>query len=1066
MSISEPIADGDNVEASREKKMLNIHLLDSIILSRNTINTIRIRVAKELNNKTLMMLNSEHKNKVVSANVLTKVSDNQAIVNIVNLNNEKIELMQGTKLCHAMIMEEEQVRVLNITESKNKGEKKLPLLTEKDIDCKDGKIRDKLLRLLNKYRDTCWLEGESLGLYRGDPLEINLKENVVVNKPPYRIPHSRQGKLNDTIKNLLEEGVISRSKSSFNSPLIIVGKPDGSIRPCIDYRELNKITDTVEFPIPRISDLLNSLGETKIITSLDLASAYYQCPIKEEDRHKTAFTVGNTKYEYNRVPFGLCSAPGYFSRIINETLYDVLGVQVLSYLDDILVFSKNQEEHLERLEDVLIRLKAANIKLKIKKCYFFTDEVKFLGFIISPEGMKMDKNRVKAINDMPNPINKKQLQSFLGVCNYYRIFIAEFAKLADPLYNLLRKNVKFDWKKEQDEAIIALKESLSTTPILRYPDFTKPFVLHTDASLTGIGACLMQLHEGLLHPIIYVSKCLSETQRKYSTTKRETLALVFGLEQFRHLIWGYCVHVYTDHFPLLGILAKNTKDACLTRWALLVQDYKVNVHYLPGKENILADALSRLTDKGESGENIPNELENKLIERVNLCNELESFIPEKVPWTEEELREEQKSDENVKYLRKQLKEGSNKKLLNFKVIKNMLFSHRTLNRGDLTEECLVPVIPNSLIKKAFKVIHEEATAGHKGYERTLKIFRRNFYHCQESKVIKQMVESCPQCIKSKGIPKPIPIEKYPIPDRPFHSISSDILGPLPISARNKRYVIVFRDFTTRYTVLASLEHKSTECIIDALRGFISNYGSAEVLITDNAPEYTSEKLKLFLNYYNTKKVEIAPYHAASQGLVERINREVNKLLRIYTNEIATVDWDELLPVIQLTINNTHNASIGETPFFVLYGYDSPTITLTRPKINYNESDVNMRLSRISLIRNHCKEELLKSQSKYTDYTNQGKNTKEIKIGMRVFARLDKHVVKKKLDYPIMGPFMVTDKKGRAFKLKSLSSQETFLVHPDSIIVGQQSQIGEEARSQGTEEKNSKRYNLRPRTESQ
>ena len=201
----------------------------------------------------------------------------------------------------------------------------------------------------------------------------------------------------------------------------------------------------MNFPITRISDLIDSLGNSKFITSLDLASAYFQCQIKKEDREKTAFTVKNSKYEFTRVPFGLNSAPGYFSRVINEVLYDILGTQVVCYLDDILVFAKNKQEHFRRLEDVLKKLKEANIKLKIAKCKFFTTEVNFLGYRISTDGMKMDEGRSEAIKKMPAPKNKKQLQSFLGAVNYFRIFIANCAKIAEPLYKLLRKNVPYNW---------------------------------------------------------------------------------------------------------------------------------------------------------------------------------------------------------------------------------------------------------------------------------------------------------------------------------------------------------------------------------------------------------------------------------------------------------------------------------------------------------------------------------------------------------------------------------------------------------------------------------------------
>ena len=793
----------------------------------------------------------------------------------------------------------------------------------------------------------------------------------------------------------------------------------------------------VKYPIPRISDLLNSLGNSRIISSLDLASAYHQTEIREEDREKTAFTVRQTKYEFRRVPFGLTSAPGYFSRVISETLIGLVGFEILAYLDDILVFAKTKEEHLQRLEEVLSRLAKANLKLKIQKCKFFTDEVSFLGYKVTTNGMKMDEQRIEAIKNMPYPKNKKEVMSILGTYNYFRGFVRGFADIADPLYELLRKNVRFVWEKRHSEAVDRLKEKLCSAPVLKYPDFKREFTITTDASQVGIGACLMQLHEGRLHPIAYVSKCLSQTQREYSVTKRETLALIFALEQFRHLILSYTVHVYTDHEPLVGILNKDTKDAAIRRWVLLIQEYQIKLHYVRGKDNVVADVLSRLTNVKETAEGIPDDLDEKLISRVNVIDEeLTSYIPEKVSWSEDDLRKEQKADKNCVALIKALKTATSKssKMLKCRVIRGILFVLRTVKRGNLNDEFLVPYVRNRLMVPAFKLIHEETTAGHRGYERTLKLFRRNFYNSDEAVKIKHLCDKCESCIKAKATPENVPLEKYPIPKRPFHTISMDILGPLRITSSNKRFIAVLRDFTTRYSILFALENKETDSIINVLRNVIANFGSSTNLITDNALELKSEKLKNFLQFFNTKKIEIAPYHPSSQGLAERINREINKMLRIYCNEMSIVNWDELLPVIQLTINNTHNASLGETPFFVLYGYDSPTVTLSPPKMNYSESDLNYHLKRVTSIRDHCRNQLIESQAKYTDYHNMGKVKKNIEVGQRVYAKMSKFKSLSKLDYRVEGPFTVVGTKGKAFKLKDLTNRTEYTVHPDFICV--------------------------------
>jgi hypothetical protein len=497
---------------------------------------------------------------------------------------------------------------------------------------------------------------------------------------------------------------------------------------------------------------------------------------------------------------------------------------------------------------------------------------------------------------------------------------------------------------------------------------------------------------------------------------------------------------------------------------------------LPGKENLFADALSRLVDVKDGCNRLAEELNEKLISRVTYCNELHGYIPEKMPWDDRELRKKQGEDEVCKEIKYQLRgnpsrEGiKNIPLTKFRIIKGIIFVHRIIRRSTLTDEFLVPYVPDSLMAKAFKVIHKDTTAGHKGYERTLKVFIKNFYNHRESVAIKEMCNNCELCVRAKATPKKVPIAKYPIPTKPFQTISSDILGPLPITAAGNQYILVVRDFMTRYSILYALEHKDTDSIIRALRQIMSNYGSSEVLITDNAKEYISEKLSNFCKFYNIKKVEIAPYHPESQGIAERINREINKLLRIYTNSLATSDWDELLPVLQLTINNTYNSSLKETPFFVLYGYDSPTITLNPPKLNYDESNLAQHMNRMSIIREHCRESVLKAQASYTDYVNDKRSSKDIKIGQRVFAKLDKWLHKQKLDLPITGPFIVVGKKGRALKLKQLATNKIYLVHPDYIItsatLSSEKVISteNESESQTTSEEvePQQRYSLRPR----
>ena len=806
----------------------------------------------------------------------------------------------------------------------------------------------------------------------------------------------------------------------------------------MDLRELNQNIEPVFYPLPRIADLLNSLGEANVMSTIDLHSAYHQLEVEPEDREKLAFTVGNTKYQYTRVPFGLQSAPGFFARVINTVLFQVLGSNCLAYLDDLILFNTDTQAHLETIEAVLKALAKANMKLKVSKCSFFANKIKFLGYQVENRGMTMDPARVAAINAMPLPSNKKKLQAFLGVTNYYRIFIRRFAAIADPLYELLRKNVRFKWTDRQTEAVNTLKGKLASAPIVRFPDYKKPFHVYTDCSNQGMGGTLMQENKGVLHPVAYVSKSLNEAQRRYPATKKEALALVFALEQFRQMILLYPITVYTDHKPLLGVLKNPTKDECLLRWATLIQEYNIQLKYIEGKNNIFADTLSRLPEP--TTVDLEQKLQDKLVAQTSFCNNIREYLPLKAPWSEEELRTAQQKDISCQEILSQLKKkGKDKRaparlLKDIRIVDGTLYVVRSIKRTTFSDVFLVPYIPDILMDQAFQLTHQDILAGHKGPERTLKLFRMNFYNSREKALITERCSKCDTCIRAKGITKPIPLKVYPVPTRPFHTITSDIIGPLGITEEGNRYILTFRDYTTRFTILYPLSHKSTFNIIYCLRNVISHYGSPNVLLTDNGKEYISSVLSEFLRYYNTKKVEVAPYHPSSAGFAERINREVNNMLRMFVHDLAMHDWDKILPVVQLCIDSTYNASLRETPFYALFGFDSASTVWSPPRPNYSEDPLTQHMHRLARIRTYCMESLLKAQAAYTKTANRGRHEKEIQVGKRVFARLDKHQPNsKKLDLPISGPFTVLSQAGKAWKLGDLETGKTYIVHADFIV---------------------------------
>ena len=455
----------DDVKDDYPKK-LNIHLNEILTIPSNSVLITSVSINRKVDNGVnVLLMTNVLKKCVVTPTILTNVHNNCVTLQLANLSDDDVELKVGTKLCEAEYYNNNDVfcdndvllqnannanntnnandtnNANNVDNANNKlnddtndndntnDATTLTPLSLEDIQCDFSPVKERLLDVVNEYRHATWLPDEPLGKYRGDQLKIELKEDVVVNKPPYRIPFAFQKQLDETINSMLKDGIISHSKSSFNSPLIIVQRDQHDIRPCLDYRALNEIIKPISYPLPRISDVLNSIGQSPYMSTVDMASAFHQLQIHPDDRHLTAFTVRNSKFKFNSIPFGLQSSPLFFARVINTVLYDILGPRVFAYIDDIILFNKTVDDHLETIRAVMSKLAEAGLKLKIRKCcFFFANEIKFLGYKKNKNGMSMCSERVKAIKEMPVPTGKRQLQSFLGSVNLFECLFLTFMR--------------------------------------------------------------------------------------------------------------------------------------------------------------------------------------------------------------------------------------------------------------------------------------------------------------------------------------------------------------------------------------------------------------------------------------------------------------------------------------------------------------------------------------------------------------------------------------------------------------------------------------------------------------
>ncbi len=448
-----------------------------------------------------------------------------------------------------------------------------------------------LRQLIDEFRD----------VFDDEPGKTTLVEHRIetgnarpIRQQPYRLPYAHRDTVKQELEKMKEAGIITPSNSQWASPIVLVPKKDGTMRMCVDYRKLNSVSTADAYPMPRIDELIDRLGGAKYISTLDLTRGYWQVPVAPECYDKTAFTTPFGLFNFTVMPFGLQGAPATFQRMMDTLL---MGAQEYSaaYLDDLVIYSDTWEQHLVHIRGVLLRLRRAGLTAKPSKCKLATKECSYLGHIVRNGEVRPELDKMQAVANFPRPKTRKDVRSFLGLSGYYRRFIPDYATIALPLTDLTRRRSKsINWTTECEAAFQQLKAKLTSKPILKSPDFSKPFVLQTDASDRGVGAVLSQQDaSGVEHPIAYFSRKLLPREERYATVEKECLAIKLGVHAFRVYLLGRPFVIETDHRSLEWLHRMKGDNGRLTRWSLALQPYDFTVVYRSGKENANADGLSR-----------------------------------------------------------------------------------------------------------------------------------------------------------------------------------------------------------------------------------------------------------------------------------------------------------------------------------------------------------------------------------------------------------------------------------------------------------------------------------------
>lgn len=535
-------------------------------------------------------------NILVARGVVNAMSVNVP-VRLMNLGEREKVIRRGTVLAKMFPVQEDEIQILHVTEESIELESGIPEHLLDMIERCCGELEEseveKVVSLLTEYQDV-FSTGEfdightdlirhSIDTQGAHPIRQRLRRS----SPEQRTEVERQ------VKELKERGLIQPSDSAWASPVVLVGKKDGSKRLCIDYRKLNELTVKDAYPLPRIDDSLDALGGAKYFSTLDLAAGYWQVEMSDDARAKSAFVTTSGLYEWKVLPFGLCNAPSTFERLMDYVLAGLKWETLLVYLDDVIVFGGTVTESVERLREVLTRFRGAGLKLKPSKCHLFQSKVHYLGHVVSQDGVHTDPGKIEAIRDWPIPVTRTQVRSFLGTTGYYRRFVRDYANIAQPLHKLSEKAGAFVWSEECQEAFDKLKNALISAPILAYPREEGEYILDTDASNFAIGCVLSQVQDGEEKVIAYGSKALKKEERNYCVTRRELLAVVEFLKKYRHYLGGRPVRVRTDHGSLRWLLNFKNPEQQLARWLEVCATFNLTLEHRPGKQHQNADGLSR-----------------------------------------------------------------------------------------------------------------------------------------------------------------------------------------------------------------------------------------------------------------------------------------------------------------------------------------------------------------------------------------------------------------------------------------------------------------------------------------
>ena len=876
------------------------------------------------------------------------------------------------------------------------------------VDTREADVSLSSEPVVRDYPDVFPEELPGLPPHREVEFAIELEPGTVpISRAPYRMAPAELKELKVQLQELLDKGFIRPSVSPWGAPVLFVKKKDGSMRLCIDYRELNKVTVKNRYPLPRIDDLFDQLQGATVFSKIDLRSGYHQLRIKDEDVPKTAFRSRYGHYEFIVMSFGLTNAPAVFMDLMNRVFREFLDTFVIVFIDDILIYSKTEAEHEEHLRMVLQTLRDNKLYAKFSKCEFWLKQVSFLGHVVSKAGVSVDPAKIEAVTGWTRPSTVSEVRSFLGLAGYYRRFVENFSRIATPLTQLTRKGAPFVWSKACEDSFQNLKQKLVTAPVLTVPDGSGSFVIYSDASKKGLGCVLMQ--QGKV--VAYASRQLKSHEQNYPTHDLELAAVVFALKIWRHYLYGEKIQIFTDHKSLKYFFTQKELNMRQRRWLELVKDYDCEILYHPGKANVVADALSRKVSHSAALITRQAPLHRDL-ERAEIAVSVGAVTMQLAQLTVQPTLRQRIIDaqSNDPYLveKRGLAEAGQAVEFSLSSDGGLLFERRLCVPSD-------SAVKTELLSEA----HSSPFSMHPGSTKMYQDLKRVYWWRNMKREVAEFVSKCLVCQQVKA-PRQKPaglLQPLSIPEWKWENVSMDFITGLPRTLRGFTVIWVVVDRLTKsaHFVPGKSTYTASKWAQLYMSEIVRLHGVPVSIVSDRDARFTSKFWKGLQTAMGTRLDFSTAFHPQTDGQTERLNQVLEDMLRACALEFPG-SWDSHLHLMEFAYNNSYQATIGMAPFEALYG------KCCRSPVCWGEVG-EQRLMGPELVQStneaiqKIRSRMHTAQSRQKSYADVRRKDLEFEVGDKVFLKVApmrgvlRFERRGKLSPRFVGPFEILERIG-------------------------------------------------------